>query len=84
MEIAMFILKQDHIYAYGTVRSNRTRLLKAEISDKQMNHGQFEFQTSNTGISWVKWRDKKAVYFLSNYHDLRDIKTVDRSEKMAL
>lgn len=77
----MTSLKNDHIFACGTVRSNRQRLPKSNIPDKQMKHGEYEFQTSNTGIRWIKWMDKKCVYFLSNYHDPRETTTVNRRQK---
>ncbi|XP_051174282.1 piggyBac transposable element-derived protein 4-like [Leptopilina boulardi] len=77
----MVSLKKDKIFACGTVRQNRSRLPKNNIQDKQMIHGDSEFRTSNTGIRWVKWMDKKAVYFLSNYHDPRETVLVNRKQK---
>lgn len=46
-----------------------------------MKHGDSHFQTSNTGIRWVKWMDKKPIYFLSNYHDPRETVSVNRKQK---
>ncbi|XP_043474432.1 piggyBac transposable element-derived protein 4-like [Leptopilina heterotoma] len=77
----MIYLKKDKIFACGTVRQNRSRLPKSKVQDKQMKHGDSEFRTSNTGIRWVKWMDKKAVYFLSNYHDPRETASVNRKQK---
>lgn len=77
----MVSLKKDKIFACGTVRQNRSRLPKSSIPDKQMNHGQSDFRTSNTGIRWIKWMDKKAVYFLSNYHDPQETVLVNRKQK---
>lgn len=77
----MIQLKKDNIFACGTVRKDRVRLPKSEIPDKNMGHGAYEWKTSNTGIRWVKWMDKKPVQFLSNYHDPSDTTTVSRREK---
>ncbi|XP_043470215.1 piggyBac transposable element-derived protein 4-like [Leptopilina heterotoma] len=77
----MMSLKNDNIFACGTVRQNRVRLPKSDIPDKKMHHGQSDFRTSNTGIRWIKWMDKKAVYFLSNYHDPSEVETVQRKQK---
>lgn len=32
-------------------------------------------------LSWVKWMDKKPVYFLSNYHDPSEVTVVNRRQK---
>lgn len=77
----MIALKEDNIFACGTVRSNRRRLPKSNISDKNMKHGDYEFMTSDTGISWVKWMVKKTVHFLSNYHDPSEKTVVLRTQK---
>lgn len=77
----MIDLKKDTIFACGTVRSNRSRLPKSEIPDKKMSHGQYEYKTSNTGIRWIRWMDKKPVHFLSNYHDPCEMTTVSRRQK---
>ena len=74
-------LKNDKIFACGTVRSNCTRLPKTEIPDKTMKHGEYEFKTSGTGIRWIKWMDKKSVQFLSNYHDPNKETIVQRRQK---
>ncbi|XP_058810638.1 piggyBac transposable element-derived protein 4-like [Phymastichus coffea] len=62
-------LKQDNILACGTVRSNRANLPKSNKSDKKMVIGEYEYKTSTSGLTWIKWMDKKPVYFLSNFHD---------------
>ncbi|XP_066581313.1 piggyBac transposable element-derived protein 4-like [Prorops nasuta] len=74
-------LKKDNIFACGTVRSNRAGLPKSVISDKEMERGQYDFRTSKTGISWIKWMDKKGVHFLSNYHDPSEVTTVNRRQR---
>jgi len=74
-------LKKEKIFACGTVRSNRTGLPKSVTPDKEMKPGQYDFRTSNSGIRWIKWMDKKGVCFLSNYHDPCEITTVNRRQK---
>jgi len=66
----LLFLRNDQIFACGTVRSNKSGLIpKNQTLDKTIKVGDFEFQTSSTKHRWIKWMDKKAVYFLSNYHD---------------
>lgn len=77
----LIYLKENQIFACGTVRKNRSRLPKSEKSDKKMGKGEYEFRTSNTGLRWIKWMDKKAVYFLSNYHDPSEATVVHRRQK---
>jgi len=43
-------LKKEKIFAYGTVRLNRTGLPKSVTPDKEMKPGQYDFRTSNSGI----------------------------------
>lgn len=77
-------LKQDQIFACGTVRQNRSGLpsnSKEKKTDKKMEIGEYEFKTTNTGLSWVKWMDKKPVHFLSNYHDPSEVTIVNRRQK---
>jgi len=46
-----------------------------------MDHGQYEYRTSNNGISWIKWMDKKTVCFLSNYYDPCKLTITNRTQK---
>ena len=34
-----------------------------------MERGDYDFRTSYTGISWIKWKDNKSMQFLFNFHD---------------
>ncbi|XP_051170607.1 piggyBac transposable element-derived protein 4-like [Leptopilina boulardi] len=77
----MICLKNEGIQACGTVRSNRKELPKCQKPDKSLKKGDSEYRTSFKGISWVKWKDNKAVQFLSNFHDPSDIATVGRKQK---
>ena len=77
-------LKEDNIYACGTVRQNRSGLptnINDKKSKKKMDIGEYEFMTTKTGLTWIKWMDKKPVYFLSNYHDASEVTTVNRRQK---
>lgn len=74
-------LKKDNIFSVGTIRKNRRGLPKSQIPDKTLKPGQFEFQTSTAGLRWIKWMDKKAVHFLSNYHDPTEVSVTNRRQK---
>ncbi|XP_043283530.1 piggyBac transposable element-derived protein 4-like [Venturia canescens] len=74
-------LKQEKIFACGTVRKDRKDLPKNHKPDKDMKRGDCEYKTSPDGLVWLKWMDKKAVYFLSNFHDPLEMVTVKRKEK---
>ncbi|XP_043473627.1 piggyBac transposable element-derived protein 4-like [Leptopilina heterotoma] len=74
-------LKKDNIFACGTVRSNRSKLPKSQKPDKSFKIGDYESRTSTTGLQWIKWMDKKPVYFLSNYHDPSETTVVNRRQK---
>lgn len=66
--------------ACGTVKPSR-RNLPTFKSSKNMSRGDSETFTSNTGINATKWRDKKDVFLLTNFHDPKDISEVARREK---
>lgn len=46
-----------------------------------MKHGDYEFKTLVTGLSWFQWMGMKAVQFLSNYHDPSGKTLVQRTQK---
>ncbi|GBL71895.1 hypothetical protein AVEN_236793-1 [Araneus ventricosus] len=35
---------------------------------KKMKRGDLDYQISDQGISFFKWKDNRSVHFLSNYH----------------
>ena len=76
----LLTLMKNKIYASGTVRPQR-RHLPTFGSDKKMKRGEYEWQTSEYGITMFKWKDKKDVYLLSNCHDPYETITVNRKEK---
>ncbi|GBN43811.1 hypothetical protein AVEN_77706-1 [Araneus ventricosus] len=60
-------LKTKNIYAVGTIRPDRLGLPKL-IDDKKMKRGDLDYQISDQGISFFKWKDNRFAHFLSNYH----------------
>lgn len=73
-------LQEKKIYACGTVNSTRKYLPKF-IPDKQMKRGQFDFSVSDKGLLAVKWKDKRSVHLLSNYHKPNDVSYVKRKNR---
>ncbi|XP_058806429.1 piggyBac transposable element-derived protein 4-like [Phymastichus coffea] len=77
-------LKEDKINACGTVRQNRSGLptnINDKKSKKKMDIGEYEFMTAKTGPTWIKWMDKKPVYFLFNFHDASEVTTINHYNK---
>ncbi|CAH1974181.1 unnamed protein product [Acanthoscelides obtectus] len=68
------------LFATATVNPNRKDLPKFS-PDKSLKRGQYEWHTSDIGVTAVKWRDKRAVHLLSNYHNPTIITEVRRKEK---
>ncbi|XP_063924603.1 piggyBac transposable element-derived protein 4-like [Zophobas morio] len=73
-------LKKQRIHAVGTVNISRRYLPKLK-EDKKINRGEFEWYTSNTSLAAIKWKDKRSVHILSNFHDPENISEVGRQEK---
>lgn len=73
-------LRQQQLYACGTVNSTRKKLPKFKI-DKELKRGEYDWYVSNSGLAAVKWRDKRSVHLLSNYHDPSSSTEVKRKEK---
>lgn len=73
-------LKQKEIHAVGTVNISR-RYLPVFKLDKHMTRGETEWFTSNTGLVAIKWKDKRSVHLLSNFHNPEDYTEVKRKEK---
>ncbi|CAH1970101.1 unnamed protein product [Acanthoscelides obtectus] len=73
-------LKNMQIHACGTVNSSRRNIPKFK-SDKNMKRGDIEWFTSNSDLSVIKWKDKRSVFLLSNFHDPRDTLEVNRKEE---
>ena len=70
------ILLQKGIYCAGTVRTNHKLLPKKDVTaDKDMKREVASYEAS--GITYVKWMEKKPVHMLSNFlsaHPLHEVK----------
>lgn len=73
-------LKDMNIRSCGTVQSTRKYLPKMK-DDKNLKRGEYDWYVSDTGISMIKWRDRRAVHLLSNFHNPKDAMHVNRKEK---
>ncbi|KAJ8942862.1 hypothetical protein NQ314_009925 [Rhamnusium bicolor] len=49
--------------------------------DKNLKRGEYEWFTSNTGLVAVKWRGKRWIHLLSNYHNPALTTEVKRKQK---
>lgn len=77
----MIDLQQNKIMACGTTRWDRKNFPKDQLPDgKEMNHGDSAFRSTRTGIVAVRWKDKKGINFLSNYHNPNTKTTVTRKQ----
>lgn len=68
------------LYACSTVNITRKYLPNFK-PDKLLKRGEYEWYSSNTGLTAVKWRDKRSVHLLSNYHNPTITTEVRRKEK---
>ncbi|XP_030751377.1 piggyBac transposable element-derived protein 4-like [Sitophilus oryzae] len=73
-------LRQQHLYACGTVNSTRKNLPQFK-TDKELKRGDFDWYSSNTGLAAIKWRDRRSVHLLSYYHNPSSSTAVKRKEK---
>ncbi|KAL3191415.1 hypothetical protein MRX96_059796 [Rhipicephalus microplus] len=73
-------LAEAGIYACGTVNASRKHLPNLK-SDKMMKTGDTDYSVSNDKLCCLKWRDKRTVHLLSNFHDPADEVQVNRKEK---
>lgn len=73
-------LAEKNIYACGTVNPSRKNLPTLK-DDKLLKRGEYDWSTSDTGLTAVKWKDKRSVHLLSNYHNPEDVTEVSRKEK---
>lgn len=76
----MHKLKKLKINACGTVNPTRKFLPKLK-EDSKLKRGESDWATSDTGLSVVKWKDKRSVHVLSNFHDPTQVVDVKRKEK---
>lgn len=73
-------LRKNGILACGTVNQNRRNLPKLK-NEKAMKRGEYDYATSDMGLAMVKWKDKRAVHLLSNFHDPKETDEVIRKDK---
>lgn len=73
-------LLEKNIYACGTVRFNR-KYLPTLANDNKLQRGDFDWATSNRGLTMFKWKDRKSVHLLSSLHSPSDTISVNRKEK---
>ncbi|KAJ8871580.1 hypothetical protein PR048_027906 [Dryococelus australis] len=72
-------LKVKQIYACGTVNSTTKNLPRLK-EDKNMKCEDYDWATSDTGLSIMKWKDKRSVHLLLNFHDPENVVEVRRKE----
>lgn len=72
-------LKNRGILACGTIRSNRKDFPQLK-NDKVLKRGEFDYRSTPSGITVFKWKDSKAVNFISNFHGITTT-TVQRKQK---
>lgn len=73
-------LQKKSVLACGTVNPTRKNLPTLK-EDKKMCRGDIDYRVSNTNVSFLKWKDKRSVYVLSNFHDPKETDTVKRRER---
>ncbi|GBP34858.1 hypothetical protein EVAR_95963_1 [Eumeta japonica] len=49
--------------------------------DKHLQRGQHDYRVSDTKVNLLKWKDKRSVFILSNYHDPKNVGKVKRRER---
>lgn len=74
------ILKDNLIYAVGTINASRKNLPKLK-NDKLILRGEYDWKISNTGIVMYKWKDNKCVHLLSSLNSPKDTGNVNRKSK---
>ena len=75
---ALFHLLKNElgVLAAGTVMRSRKHYPK-ELGRRLTERGRYEFWCRGA-LCAIAWKDRKAIHFLSNYHDLRRASTVNR------
>jgi hypothetical protein len=73
----MTYLKSKNINACGTVNLTR-KFLPALKNDKHLTLGEYDWSIDEESTSIVKWRDKRIVSLLSNFHNPTETTQVQR------
>nr|XP_023022544.1 piggyBac transposable element-derived protein 4-like [Leptinotarsa decemlineata] len=76
-------LKKLKIFACATINPTRRELPVFRI-DQELKQGDFDHYTSNNGIYTVKWKDKRCVHLISNYHQSNEVTKVNRKTKTGV
>lgn len=59
-----------------------TRKFLPELkNDKSLNQGEYDWRVDQNSISIFKWKDKRSVALLSNFHDPKKTDLVPRTSK---
>lgn len=74
-------LQRKQVYVCGTLQITRKFMPKKFKPDKEMERGDYQYRSTTTGITCLKWMDNKAVHFISNHHDPTKIVTAQRKQK---
>lgn len=62
-------LREKQVYACGTVNASRKHLPELK-ADNKLQRGESDYRISdNEMVSYMKWKDKRCVYLLTNFHD---------------
>ena len=72
-------LRLKKILACATIRPTRKDFPTLQ-EDKSLKRGEFDYRSTSDGITVFRWKDSKAVNFISNYHGI-DLTSVERKEK---
>ena len=72
-------LQGKRILACGTICSNK-KDFPPLAEDKTLNRGDFDYRSTSTALTVFKWKDRKAVHFICNYHAV-EMDSVQRKEK---
>lgn len=69
------------VKAFGTTKRDRKYFFRDFSADKELKTGNYEWRATITGIAAMKWKDKKGVHFLSNFHNPLETTIVNRRQK---
>ncbi|GLV46451.1 hypothetical protein CBL_20788 [Carabus blaptoides fortunei] len=57
------------------------KFLPSFKADNLLKRGDYQWYTSDSGLTAIKWKDKRTVHLLSNFHDPEVSTQVNRREK---
>jgi hypothetical protein len=77
----MHYLRMNGVYACGTVQKHQVGLPSDFENEETMSQGEFQFRYSEEGLVLMFWKDRKGIFFLSNYHNVTDVTLVGRRNK---